>query len=359
MSRRPLGILALSSAPYTQANSFYETNLLAGTPVNIVIASDSVSVIVPTVGTRPTIRETVLSLLQQPVKEILIVSLKPTVTNFLPRNSSLRVVVADGSVSDARNLGVSESTGEIVAFTDDDCVVDSQWVTAAIGLFADERVAVVGGPGITPEAVSFREKCAGAALASAIGTFSSATRYSRRGAIREAGEANLSTCNLFFRRSALQSAGYFDSSIHPCEENELIWRIRGRGFKAIYTPNSVVFHERRPILRAFLNQISIYGKGRASLARKYPKSLRFVTIAPSLLFLATCSLPLLSISHSPILLAIVGTESIYGIITFVASTWSAFRNGLGILSGPVVWFTLVLMHLCYGARFLIALLTGR
>jgi glycosyltransferase involved in cell wall biosynthesis len=49
-------------------------------------------------------------------------------------------------LSFARNRGLREATGSIVAFTDDDCVVDSGWIGALCDEFAaDPGVAIVGG----------------------------------------------------------------------------------------------------------------------------------------------------------------------------------------------------------------------
>src|SRR5688572_3463399 len=50
----------------------------------------------------------------------------------------------------ARNAGWRASHGEIIAFTDDDCVPDSGWVAAGVAGFADPAVAAVTGQTIVP-----------------------------------------------------------------------------------------------------------------------------------------------------------------------------------------------------------------
>ena len=46
----------------------------------------------------------------------------------------------------ARNAGVRNSRGDVIAFTDDDCLVDSQWLERIDAEFrADALLAVVGG----------------------------------------------------------------------------------------------------------------------------------------------------------------------------------------------------------------------
>ncbi len=47
--------------------------------------------------------------------------------------------------SHARNRGVQESLGEIIAFTDDDVVVDPYWIEQIVQKFREKQVACVGG----------------------------------------------------------------------------------------------------------------------------------------------------------------------------------------------------------------------
>jgi len=63
------------------------------------------------------------------------------------------LVVANAStkgLSGARNTGVEASTGEVIAFLDDDAFADADWLEALCAPFADDAVAGVGG-WIVPE----------------------------------------------------------------------------------------------------------------------------------------------------------------------------------------------------------------
>jgi mycofactocin glycosyltransferase len=47
--------------------------------------------------------------------------------------------------SAARNRGVKEASGEIVAFIDSDCIADPQWLKDLLPYFQDQRFVLVGG----------------------------------------------------------------------------------------------------------------------------------------------------------------------------------------------------------------------
>ena len=144
--------------------------------------STGISVVIPTIGVKESLGETISSLLRvEGIREIVVVSNLAITNPSIPRDSRVRVLVAPNvSISDARNLGITSTTESIIAFTDDDCVVSEDWVSSVMPLFEDPTVAIVGGPGITHSGDAPLCKCAGAALESIVGTFSSSSRYSSR-----------------------------------------------------------------------------------------------------------------------------------------------------------------------------------
>jgi len=49
-------------------------------------------------------------------------------------------------LSVARNVGAEAATGEIVAYTDSDCVADPDWLTYLVGKMVDGNLSACGGP---------------------------------------------------------------------------------------------------------------------------------------------------------------------------------------------------------------------
>ena len=103
----------------------------------------SISVVIPTVG-RPTLTQAVESALSQsfPPKEVWVVYDLPSLpkdTDF--RSEKVRCLVTGGGQGPnaARSIGVSNATGEAVAFLDDDDYWYESKLAVQAGLFADLR----------------------------------------------------------------------------------------------------------------------------------------------------------------------------------------------------------------------------
>src|SRR4051812_20700679 len=89
----------------------------------------------------------------------------------------------------ARNAGWRAARGNIIAFTDDDCIPDSAWLTVGVEPFADSAVVAVTGQTIVPLPPA-------------------PTDYERNTAGLEASE--FITANCFCRRQVLEAIGGFD-----------------------------------------------------------------------------------------------------------------------------------------------------
>ena len=49
-----------------------------------------------------------------------------------------------------RNIGARHAVGEIIAYTDADCVADEDWLRCLVQACPDQGVSGIGGPNITP-----------------------------------------------------------------------------------------------------------------------------------------------------------------------------------------------------------------
>lgn len=163
--------------------------------------------------------------------------------------------VAHGGPAAARNAGVAASAGEMIAFTDDDCAVDPQWLRRLAAQFSGRRGAVVGGK-VVNALVSNRYSSASQGLQD----FLYRWYHEERG-----GELRFfTTNNLALSWSDFQSIGGFDESFtFASEDRDLSDRAIAAGLSLIYAPDAIVHHAHELGLGEFLRQHYQYGKGAA------------------------------------------------------------------------------------------------
>ncbi|RYD59713.1 MAG: glycosyltransferase [Verrucomicrobiaceae bacterium] len=167
-----------------------------------------------------------------------------------------------GGLSAARNAGAEAATGEILAFTDDDCEADEGWLAGLADAFAKGWDAA-GGPNLPPRSQTDAE----AIVTAAPGAPSHVM-------LDDAEAEHLPGCNISVLRTAYFDIGGFDPQFTTAGDDvDFCWRLRDKGYRLGFAPTAFVWHHRRPSLRAFLRQQIGYGKAEALLIAKHP--LRF------------------------------------------------------------------------------------
>ena len=83
---------------------------------------------------------------------------------------------------------------------------------------------------------------------------------------------HLPGCNMAFRRTALERLGGFDPQFRVAGDDvDICWRLLEAGHRLGFSPAAVVWHSRRPSVRAYLRQQRGYGAAEALLERKWPQ----------------------------------------------------------------------------------------
>lgn len=164
-------------------------------------------------------------------------------------------------LSVARNFGASMATGEIIAYTDDDCVPDEDWLQQLALAFDDPQWIAAGGPNIPPPPRNRIE----AIVAHAPGGPSHVL-------LNDEEAEHLPGCNLAIRKTALDSIGGFNPIFKTAGDDvDVCWRLRDTGGKLRFCPGAFVWHHRRFTVRAYLRQQRGYGHAEAQLMKVHPQ----------------------------------------------------------------------------------------
>ncbi len=177
----------------------------------------------------------------------------------------VRVIsVKNGGPSKARNIGVKMAQGEIVAFTDGDCIADRQWLKELEKAFIHSEVAGAGGNQKSPHDETDFGK-----LVQVIFEALGIVTYYIQAANRMGETEHNPSCNSAYRKRALEEAGGFDETLWPGEDVDLDFKIRQRGYKLIYNPEALVRHYRPGTYGGFARMMRRYGASAWHLFKRY------------------------------------------------------------------------------------------
>ncbi len=176
----------------------------------------------------------------------------------------------------ARNIGIKETKGEILAFTDSDCVVPSDWLENINVNFQDKALEVIAGNVKIPKSTFLGDSI------SALGfPGGGAVGFDKMWQVREDGTTDhITSCNFAARRDVFKKHGAFDESfpLPGCEDPELSYRLFNLGVKIKYCSNVIVYHEARKELASFVRWQLVRGRGNYHFKRKIGKVGNFMKL---------------------------------------------------------------------------------
>ena len=186
--------------------------------------------------------------------------------------------------SACRNLAAREANGDLLGFTDSDCVIHPRWLTELSPYFNDKKVGIVGG------------------FVSNFYHHSSLDRYEEVKSSLNMGplpfrvedqlsSAYVPSCNLIIRKEAYFEVNGFQEDLVVGEDVDLCWRTRELGYHLQYVPRGKIEHKHRNDLLPMLRRRYDYGTSEAILyLRHRDKRKRLYLPAIYSIFYASVSL---------------------------------------------------------------------
>lgn len=133
------------------------------------------------------------------------------------------------NISSLRNFGTSIARGDIFAFIDADCVLDRYWLTEALKELEIEEIGATGS--------NCRLKGNGTWI-------SKAWEFNKRSKLQRCDVDWIQSANLIIKRKCFEDVGGFDDRLSVCEDSDICYRIKDKGYTIISNPAICSYHLR-------------------------------------------------------------------------------------------------------------------
>jgi len=163
----------------------------------------------------------------------------------------------------ARNIGCEYAKGEVILFTDADCMPDRNWIQNLMKHHKRGVNIVAGAVDINFEGANYWS------LSDNIGSFFFQLMDQERGTFK--GKI-VGTLNFSIKRDIFFKIGRFDETFKRGQDAEFIARLRKLGYEIYFEPEAVVqHHSLRNSFKSVVNHAILYGRYFPKLVEKHPK----------------------------------------------------------------------------------------
>lgn len=172
--------------------------------------------------------------------EVIIVNNDPN--DNVPLNFSLpdgyKIIVEEKSGSyAARNTGLKVAKGEIIGFTDSDCIPDKDWIKNAVNyLMNNESCSRIGG-----NILVFNKS----SKPSIVELYNNVYSFPQKWHVNKVGTSV--TANLFVYKYLFDKVGYFDEKLMSMGDSRWAQQAGKAGYKLHYAENVIVRHPARSL----------------------------------------------------------------------------------------------------------------
>lgn len=158
----------------------------------------------------------------------------------------------------ARNKGFQMSTGQVVAFTDSDCIARPDWIEKLLEGFAHDDNGVVAGSYDIANPVRLLPRLIHEEIKGRHAEFKTHIRA-------------FGAYNVAVKRNVFEDVGGFDESYRTAsgEDNDLSYRILASGHQILFKPDALVFHYHTERFGKYLKEQYRHGYWRMKLYKAH------------------------------------------------------------------------------------------
>lgn len=223
----------------------------------------TISIIVPVLNMGKTIRATLESIMvleypKEKLEIIVVDGMSKDDTRNIVNEYPVQLVDQEGKgLNAARNTGIKHSSGELLAYTDGDCVLPKDWAIRIADNFDEAVIGFVGG------------SMEGYDHSNPLSNYVDESFFQVTPGFRYRVETNdlrlmqfPAGANMAFRRSSLERVKYFDENItYGFDDLQPVEELGFKGFRIILDPEVKILHQHRSTLKELLKQHFNYGRG--------------------------------------------------------------------------------------------------
>ena len=159
----------------------------------------------------------------------------------------------------ARNTGIRNAKGEVIAFTDADCVTEKLWLISLVRFFEVNDYCVAG------EVLEFPAK-------TFVEKFQKGT-FAQKDKLLNSEYPFAPTANVAFKKEIFEKVGFFRDDLVSGGDADFTWRLSRQNYSIKFNKNACISHKNRTTVIGMYKQAKRYAFGAVCLSLEYPHML--------------------------------------------------------------------------------------